>query len=167
MNFNRNLPTMLQTGVVLVRVVFDPLNQIQLDALSKVKDFKNLSQKSFTYKAPESYNVKPGDYVVVEGPDGDFKIVRAIKVGEPIDLNANYDYKFIVQKIDTRGYDACVAQETNIRAMLLAAEQQRQKEEVIESYKKAYPEGSQARKDLEAALEAGQKALTELGHDKA
>lgn len=169
MNFNRNLATMLQANVVLVRVVFDPLSLIQLEALQKVRDFRNLSQKSWVYKALATQGIKVGDHLVVQTADGQLKTVRCIAVGEPIDLNADFEYKFIVQRIDLTAYQICLDHEEKVKEMLLTAERQRQTDEVIEQYKKAYPEGTPARQQLDEALAAGQKAIDNLpgiAHEK-
>lgn len=162
--FNRNIVTLLQKNMVLVRVTFELLSNEAMQALAMVKDFRTANRKTYTYKAPNNLKIAIGDKVVVKVGD-ELKIVTVVKVGEPFDLNADFDYKPIVQKIDTTIYDALMDQEAKVRELILEAETKHQTELALSAYKSVFPEGSEARIAFDRAVEASAKVL-EIGNGK-
>lgn len=62
-----------------------------------------------------------------------------------IDIDADFDYKWIVQKLDTTEYDQRVANEKVFADSMLAIERTRQRELMVQGFKDTLPEGSEAR----------------------
>lgn len=60
----------------------------------------------YTYKTYEQYAV--GDYAVVHTPSNGFQVVEITVLHETpdIDSDSKVDYKWLIQKVDVRAYDA-------------------------------------------------------------
>lgn len=79
----------------------------------------------------------PGDLVVVPNIEQGFKIVRVVEYQEEpvIDLDAPYDYRWIVQRINIESYIAVVANEKEAIRKLCRVEAVTQRNKAIENLK--------------------------------
>lgn len=66
------------------------------------------TEKEYTYKCPDSYEVVVGDEVIVESPYGGMVVVVVTRLDgyAGIDPSREYTYKWVVQKVDTTSYYA-------------------------------------------------------------
>lgn len=112
---------------------------------------KIVPPKLYTFKAPKDA-VKVGDLVVVNGSHG-LTVARVHVVHDRprIDLQADFDYQWIVDRVDLNGYKEKLAEEEKLRGVLQEAESQRQRKQLLEDLLSMYPEGSDARKLLDQA----------------
>jgi len=65
----------------------------------------------YTYKT--AYDVKPGDYVIIDSPFNGLVVVKVHKVIEASELNPNFEVKWVVQTIDTTHYAMLMKEEKN------------------------------------------------------
>ena len=72
-----------------------------------------VAAKTYDYKALKSLEVKIGDLLIVETGNDTYKIVQAVEVDDEaqIDTSMQFDYKWIVDKIDLTKYAACLERE--------------------------------------------------------
>lgn len=107
--------------------------------------------KLYTFKAPLD-KVNVGDLVVVSGTNGpSIARVHIVHPRPKIDLTAPYAYKWIIDVVDTAGYQKLMQDEEKLEAMLLEAEQQRARKQLLDDLLEQYPEGSEVRKLLSQA----------------
>ena len=66
------------------------------------------TEKEYTYKCPDSIELKVGDEVVVESPYGGMVVVVVSRLDgyAAIDPSREYTYKWVVQKVETEAYHA-------------------------------------------------------------
>lgn len=84
---NVNIPVALIEGLKAVTVVFN-----------------HPSKAGYTYLS--NFDVEVGDKVVVLPPNGVLTVVTVIGVEDTFNIEANYEYKFLVAKVDMEGYEA-------------------------------------------------------------
>ncbi len=127
----KHLIALLQTDYTTVHVVFTD----------------STNYREYTYKAPLNMQLEEGDSVVVNPPSG-LKIAEVKKVDQyaKIDVDADYDYHWIVQKVDTTEYDKLNATEEKCKEMLLEIERQSQRAKMVAQLESELPMGSPARK---------------------
>ncbi|MDO4223123.1 MAG: hypothetical protein Q4D05_03725 [Acinetobacter sp.] len=108
---------LLQEHYTTVRVVFDDICVHSLHKPTAVND-KN-HDFSYTYKIDKAIDVQVGDWVIVPARDT-LKIVQVVEVhDEPqLDLNAKYQYKWVVQKVDTHAYVQRLEEEERLMSVL-------------------------------------------------
>ena len=87
----------------------------------------SLSGKLYIYKSPEPLEV--GDYVVVPVKGG-LKSLVVKAIDEPVDWDAEYDYKWIVQKVDIESYLERQESDTKLKQVLQGAEAKKKQEEL-------------------------------------
>ncbi len=105
----------------------------------------------YTFKADKDL-VQVGDLVVVNGTHGPAVArVHAVDERPRIDLNAPYEYKWIMARVDGAAYQKRLDEEEKIRTVLQEAETQRVRKQLMDDLLSMYPEGSDARKLLEKA----------------
>lgn len=174
----KHLLSLLQTGMTTIQVVFPEGNREGYDAppapvRASVRapsqpmpggmrqpawaahtEPMRPAQQMYTYKAPLEADVQPGDSVVVDSPRFGLAIVTVMSVDPVprIDPDADFDYKWIVQKIDRSGYDKRVMDEQDFGDTLQAVEVQRQREQLLETMSEHLPANSQARAMFDAAI---------------
>ena len=104
------------------------------------------SQGTYVYKVPFSWGVNEGDELLVETGIG-LVITNVVKVdGMPdIDVDANFDYKWAVQKVDRTKHNELVDSEKRFADSLLEIERVKQRESLLTSFRESLPEGSAAR----------------------
>lgn len=100
--------------------------------------------KLYTYKTRLS--LIRGDKVVVFARDI-FQVVEVVNVhtAPKIDYAATFEYKWIVQKLDTSTYDKVLEEEAELQTHLDIADRLRQRQAIMEVLEKTYPEDSKSR----------------------
>lgn len=123
----RHLLALLQSGYTTIQVVFEGSN------------------KPYTYKARGQ--IIADDYVVVNSPSKGLVICKVVGVDKTprIDIDADFTYQWIVQKVDTTEYNRVKEQEREFMDTLLEIERARQKDILMNSFCEHLPEGSSAR----------------------
>jgi len=112
--------------------------------------------KAYTYKVPRDEAIAIDDYVVVHGEHSGLAIGRVVRVdADPrIDVDAPYDYKWIVQRVDRETYQRRVDAERAFSDAMLNVERVRQREQLVQGFKDNLPEGSEARRLFEQTVGA-------------
>lgn len=123
----RHLLALLQSGYTTIQVKFDN------------------TPKTYTYKA--RCHIEIGDRVIVDTPRNGLTLVEVVGIDKAprIDIDADFTYKWIVQKVDRTDYDRIVEQEKAFMDTLQEIERVRQRDMLMQSFKDHLPEGSQAR----------------------
>lgn len=104
----------------------------------------------------------PGDTVVVENNGGlELATVHVVDSHPRIDVDADFDYKWIVQKVDMQTYESLLAEEKQFMDTLQEIERQKQRDELMANMSAHLPVGTQARAMFDAAIAqySGQAAL--------
>ncbi len=75
--------------------------------------FKGTTNKQYTYKVPKDWEVKVGEFLVVDSPVEGFTVVEVKEVNEDydIDITAKFTYKWAVCKINAAAYQEKVEAE--------------------------------------------------------
>jgi hypothetical protein len=104
--------------------------------------------QSYTYKVPKDADVKVGDYVVTYGERRGLCIARVVRVDEQpqIDVDASFDYKWVVQKVDREGYEMRVKAESAFGDAIMQIERVKQRESMLKGFQDNLGEGTEARK---------------------
>lgn len=109
---------LLQKDFTTIEVVFD--DDISINDL-KERTVLAPHQRfgGYTYKADLSLHLQVGDFVLVPARDT-LKVVRVIDVHPypKLDLNANFVYKWVVQKIDATAYLQRMQEEQELTTLL-------------------------------------------------
>ena len=148
----RHLISLLQNDYVTVQVVFQrPENAAPTPS----------TNRRYTYKA--RMPISKDDIAIVEAC-GRLAIVKVVEVNDvpQIDMDADYDYKWIVQRIDRSAYDATVAVEKKFAAAMLAAEKLHQREVLAKKFTEHLPVGSEARNLFEQAVAEVQQVTSTI-----
>lgn len=124
-----HIVSMLQSGYTTVNVTY----QLQAEFIEGVT-------KSYTFKT--FLALIEGDIVVVPNDQKGFSLVKVIEVHkEPqIDLDATYDYKWIIDRVDFTTYDMVLTKEKESTEQLRKAQQYNKRKEVLEGLKNVYGE---------------------------
>lgn len=104
--------------------------------------------KTWTFKVPLAWDIKAGDIAVVKSNNGhglSFVHVVSVDAIPDIDIDANFEYKWLVQKVDTTEFDALVEKEKTFGDTMLEIERVKQRESLLDSWRNSLPEGSAAR----------------------
>lgn len=125
------------------------------------------ADKVYVYKVLRADMPSKGDRFVVNSQytSSGFAIVEVVRVDdEPeINTNATYDYSWIVQKIDRARYDAVFELERQFAQKLRAIQQKAVRQQAAAQLLGEFPEGSEARKELESLLMTVSNPLAQLG----
>lgn len=137
----RHLLSLLQEGYTTIQVEFEG------------------SQKTYTYKAMGE--IKEDDQVIVDSPFTGYTVVKVVGVDAfpRIDLDKEWTYKWIVQKIDDTEYKEIQVREKDFNDAILAVERVRQREILINTMYEDLADDSPARKLLETALKHAKGSL--------
>lgn len=79
------------------------------------------AQKVYTYKT--NLEVAQDDYVVVQSPDGKFETVRVVEVD--VAVTSQYEYKWIVAKLDMAPFEEVKAIEAEVKKILQDTERKK------------------------------------------
>lgn len=136
----KHLLSLLQNDFTTVDVVFE----------SSVQDSfgRAVSQsKAYTYKAHLKDGVQVGDKVVVDSPSKGLSVVTVVAVDKTprIDVHAPFDYKWIIQKVDTSRYEEMLKKEEQFLEAMAEVERAHQRQRLLEKFQAHLPEGSEAR----------------------
>jgi hypothetical protein len=171
----KHLYSLLDKTFCLVRVVFTegapqrsrPMTRDEMSKLLARTDVDSLVGKwvsagapissnirSFAYKVPRTWNVQVDEQLLVDTPNGGLKVAYVVEVDSlaSIDPDADFDYKWAVQKIDRSEYDRLVAQEQKFQETMLEIERVRERETAMQKFRDHLPEGSEARRIFEDAV---------------
>lgn len=115
--------------------------QITDTVLSENPDFRFVSvlfapytgMKTYTYKTLLT-NLEPGDKVLVWVRNSELKVVEVTEVLEPleVELDPTIKYAWVVQKVDTSHFDACLEMEAALADKLRKVELRKRKEQLRE-----------------------------------
>ena len=92
---------------------------------------------TYTYKTV--LDVQEDDFAVVDTPSKGFQVVQIRKLLSPfeVDFDVKFSYKWLVQKVDTSGYEQAVAKEKEILQLVNKSKNKRAitaaKEAILES----------------------------------
>lgn len=109
----------------------------------------------YTYKVLLKDNVQPNDTVVVI-VGNEMVLVKVVEVHElpQIDLDADYDYKWIVQRIDTDAYDKMQEKETQFQQAMVEVERVKQREKVKQEMEQLLIDSPVAKGIFEGAVKS-------------
>lgn len=114
--------------------------------------------KCYIYKVSKELaaQLTKGDRVIIPGSDDNFIVGKVWQVHpeSQIDYDAPYEYKWVVQKVDTEGYYNHMRNEANFRVALAEAEKAKQRDAIRASVLAAHDPGSEAHRIFSAALAA-------------
>lgn len=99
----------------------------------------NSDSQTWTYKAPDQLQVLKGDKVVVQA-NNSFKVGTVMEVhDEPqINLDSNYDYKWIIDKVDFALFEAITKSEEEFTKSLRKMRTQSANQQVINALAEQY-----------------------------
>lgn len=114
--------------------------------------------KGYTYKCPLDAGIAVGDKVVVDSPANGLVVVEVLSIDKAprIDLDADFTYKWIIQKVDMAAYEEREAKEEQAMDLLLEVERVRQREILLNEFQLRLPPGG-------AAESMFREAMTKLG----
>lgn len=120
-----------------------PAHALAVTRYRMLRDFTTVhiqfapGEKRYTYKALKSERIKKGDRVVVMLWDGEMRIVQVVRVDRKpkFDVKANWDYKWIVQKIDTARHQQLEREDRRFLAHISAQETKRLLQESVKFFK--------------------------------
>lgn len=136
----KHLLSLLQNDFTTVDVVFESSMQ---DSFGRAVS----QSKTYTYKANLKDDIQEGDKVVVDSPSKGLCVVTVVSVDKTprIDVNAPFDYKWIIQKVDTSRYDEMLKKEGQFLEAMAEVERAHQRQLLLEKFQAHLPEGSEAR----------------------
>jgi hypothetical protein len=107
--------------------------------------------RDYCYKVPKSWDLQAGDHAVVIGRNGCLAVVLVTRVDAlpDIDVDADFNYKWLVSKVDLTEHDALVEREKSFSDTMLEIERVKQRESLVASFRDSLPEGSEARRLFE------------------
>lgn len=160
----KHLYSLLDQSFTTVRAVFDTeARKINHKVLKPKPDpvlanepwmhdaYESENIRGYIYKVPRAWEVQPQDHLVVLTNSSGLAIVTVIHVdAEPdIDIDASYDYRWAVQKIDLTEFRSLTEREKEFSDTMLQIERVKQRESLVNSFRDSLPEGSEARKLFE------------------
>lgn len=121
------------------------------------------SARVYTYKALTEDNVKPGDKVILDSPSDGLTVAMVVEVHQSprIDLDAQFDYKWIVGKVDLARYHGQLEQEHAAGGVLLESERTAQKTKLMDAVRSQLSEvaGGESLLDKLSTMLSGKPAL--------
>jgi hypothetical protein len=131
-----HLLSLLQTGFITIKVQFPSTTQ------------------HYSYKARSEENIVVGDAVVVDSPRNGLVVASVVAVDERAKINtdAEYAYKWIVQKVNKEAYEALLKQEQEFLEVMQEVERENQRAIALEKFKQHLPEGTLARVKFDEAI---------------
>lgn len=127
----------LQKPFITVGAVFEDnigINDIINNTNNTELDYKGFY---YTFKAEIDSDFKVGDYAVVHARN-ELKIVRIVQIHDApkIDMNANFEYKWVVQKIDFGVFKERHQEQKRIETLLNALQIAERKEALLDRLNK-------------------------------
>lgn len=132
---SRHLISLLQTGYTTVEVVF------QNDSNRVVPS----TGRHYVYKT-KKLDIQVDQTVVVR-VSGKYALAQVVAVHDVprIDVDADFDYKWIVQVVDPTEYNTTREAENTFKATLQEVEKLKQRDQLIEDFNKHLVDGSPAK----------------------
>lgn len=156
-----HLLSLLQKNFITIHVAFrsdiDAANGTpQPVAFDTSRSKRKPDPRTHTYKCPQDENVKVDDFVVVDGPKGGPMVGLVIRVDDFADINpdADFEYKWIVQRINREPYEARLKSEAEFLETMKHVEREAQRAELVEKFAAHLPVGSEARNKFDLAVSA-------------
>lgn len=132
---NRHLMTLLQENYTTVEAIFT----------GKQSDADNPDLKRYTYKIPLNAGYVEGDFAVVVSPSG-LTVVMIVKIHQKpkIDLDSEFTYKWLVQRLDLTEYEERQQKEETFLEMLTDIERTHQRNILLNKFQECLDEESRA-----------------------
>lgn len=126
----KQMLSLLQSGYTTIECTYASGLGVDLGTLQ--------NNKLYTFKT--NLELTPGDQVVVPGPADQFKVVTVVNVhDEPeIDLDADFDYKWVAAKVDLTNYVKIITMEKDALKQLTQLEKAKKRKEAQELFKEMY-----------------------------
>lgn len=163
----KHLYSLLDQTFTTVRVKFERKSQQEIEQSLRHKhgaspiqrpwaDDYDRGERAYVYKVPKAWNVAVDDQLIVLTSQSGLSIVTVVHVDlEPdIDIDANHDYKWAVQKIDLTEFRDLTEREKAFKDQMTQIERVKQRESLVNSFRDSLPEGSEARRLFEATTTA-------------
>lgn len=117
------------------------------------------TDKRYTYKVPAGWGVTAEDYLIVDSPFGGFAVVKVVAVDQVanVKVDAPFEYKWAVQRIDATEYNFRKAEEARLAEALELADRISAHEKAMADLNSRFPAGTAARRIIDEALGVGQK----------
>ena len=98
---------------------------------------RGTQDKDYTYKVPLDAGVRVDDFVVVESSVTGYAVAKVVKVDESPDINldAPYQYSWIIQKLNLDPYYERQERERRIQQQLFKLEQRKQQVNIVEQFR--------------------------------
>lgn len=142
---HKNIISIIQQDFFTVGVKFDGTSQI------------------YTYKVPNSVKLEKDDHVVTRraGTKAGYGVAKVVRIDEvpQIDLDAPYEYAWIVQRVDATGYDAQLELEDTLKKELHQVEVAHQRHTLVEKMSKHLEPDSPAKKLFDSIVERSKQVL--------
>jgi hypothetical protein len=168
----KHMLSLLQTGYTTVNVYFADHNGVEA-AVPKARgaapapwaedtrvwnpnmQAQTPTPRTYTYKTKDR-DLKPGDRVIVESQNSHtgltIAVVHRLDETPRIDVDADFDYKWIVQRVDMAPYNAILEAEAKFNDTLQEVERTHQREILLSKMTEHLPPNSQARTLFDAAV---------------
>lgn len=125
------------------------------DTFTTVKvEFSAADPRTYTYKAPKSFGVAVGDKVVVDSPREGYKVVTVVEVHDKPLLRGDFDFKWLVSKIDDSNYKELIAFEEQANKRIQDAIDSDKRAEHLKQLRAVLPEESATRSVVEDLVKA-------------
>ena len=123
-------------------------------------------RRTWTYLIKKDSGIVEGDFVVVVTPSG-FKVVKVVQVDAiaKIDYDADFTYKWIIQKVDTTAYEAIIKSEEAFEETMNEVERLKQRDALLASFKEYLPQDGEARRLFETATSGDAFEGVEFKHE--
>lgn len=133
-----HLISLLQSGFTTIKVTFNSSG----------------SGQQYTYKAKLEDNIQVGDYVVVARDDLTLTVgyVAGVDDFADIDTSVDFNYKWIVQKVDIAGYRQQLEVEQRFKKHLQTLQRQQVRTNSLAAFANQFAEGSAEREELDALI---------------
>lgn len=145
----------LQKPFITVGAVFEDdigINDIINDTNDATLDYKGFC---YTFKAEIDSDFQVGDYAVVHARD-ELKIVKIVQVHHTpkIDIHANFEYKWVIQKINFDAFKSRHQEQKRIDELLSALEIAERQKALLDRLNKLANENSAFKELMETVLDA-------------
>lgn len=103
--------------------------------------------RGYTYKVPKAWDIKEGDTLIVLTERAGLAFVHVVSVDDmpDIDVDADFHYRWAVQKVDLTEFQELTLKEEQFGRQMIEVERVKQRESLLDSFRNSLPEGSAAR----------------------
>lgn len=107
--------------------------------------------KTYTYKATLDMGIAKGDKVIVDSPHSGLTIVEVVGVDESDLFEGDFEYKWVVQRIDTAGYQKRIDTDEKAKQLLREADHMLAQKQALTEARSRYANVAGATEKFEAA----------------